>query len=56
MYHVSAQGVNERMINLHDYYYYYKQQGKSGLIVSVLHFVYADLYANGYIYPPYTVD
>ena len=27
----------------------YKQKGESGLIVSVLHFVYADLYANGYI-------
>ena len=23
MYHVSAQGVDERMINVHDYYYYY---------------------------------
>ena len=23
MYHVSAQGVNERMINVHYYYYYY---------------------------------
>ena len=34
----------------------YKQQGESGLLVSVLHFVYVDLYANGYIYPPYTVD
>ena len=34
----------------------YKQKGKSGFIVSVLHFVYVDLYANGYIYPPYTVD
>ena len=22
MYHVSAQGVDERMINVHDYYYY----------------------------------
>ena len=28
----------------------YKQKGKSGLIVSVLHFVYVDLYGNGYIY------
>ena len=53
MYHVSAQGVDEGMINVH---YYYKQQGESRLIVSVLHFVYVDLYANGYIYPPYTVD
>ena len=26
----------------------YKQNGESGLIVSVLHFVYVDLYANGY--------
>ena len=34
----------------------YKQKGESGLIVSVLHFVYVDLYANGYIYPPYTVS
>ena len=37
----------------------YKQKGESGLIVSVLHFVYVDLYANGYnifIYPPYTID
>ena len=33
----------------------YKQKGDSGLIVSVLHFVYVDLYANGYIYPPYRV-
>ena len=23
MYHVSAQGVNEHMINVHYYYYYY---------------------------------
>ena len=23
MYHVSAQGVDERMINVHYYYYYY---------------------------------
>ena len=22
MYHVSAQGVEERMLNVHDYYYY----------------------------------
>ena len=28
----------------------YKQKGESGLIVSVLFFVYVDLYANGYIY------
>jgi len=27
----------------------YKQKGESGLIESVLHFVYVDLYANGYI-------
>ena len=27
-----------------------KQKGESGLIVSVLHFVYVELYANGYIY------
>ena len=33
-----------------------KQKGESGLIVSVLHFVYVDLYANSYIYPPYTID
>ena len=32
----------------------YKQKGESRLIVSVLHFVYVDLHANGYIYPPYT--
>ena len=25
MYHVSAQGVDERMINVHYYYYYYSQ-------------------------------
>ena len=31
---------------------WYKQQGESGLIVSVFHFVYVDLYANGYIYIP----
>ena len=24
MYHVSAEGVDERMINVHYYYYYYK--------------------------------
>ena len=35
---------------------WYKQQGESGLIVSVLHFVYVDLHANGYKYPPYTID
>ena len=34
---------------------WYKQQGESGFIVSVLHFVYVDLYENGYTYPPYTV-
>ena len=34
----------------------YKQKGESGLIVYVLHFVYVDLCANGYIYPSYTVD
>ena len=33
----------------------YKQKGKSGLIVSVLHFVYVDLYANSCIYPPCTI-
>ena len=26
MYHVSAQGVDERMINVHYYYYYYYTQ------------------------------
>ena len=26
----------------------YKEKDKSGLIVSVLHFVYVDLYADGY--------
>ena len=25
MYHVSAQGVDERMINVHYYYYYYRR-------------------------------
>ena len=34
----------------------YKQKGESGLIVFVLHFVYVDLYANGYKYPPYIID
>ena len=34
----------------------YKQKGESGLIVSVLYFVYVDLYANGYMYSPYTID
>ena len=34
----------------------YKQKGESRLIMSVLHFVYVDLHANGYIYPPYTID
>ena len=34
----------------------YKQKGESGSIVSVLHFVDVDLYANGYKYPPYTID
>ena len=34
----------------------YKQKGESGLIVYVLHFVYVDLYANGYKYPHYTID
>ena len=24
MYHVSAQGIDERMINVHYYYYYYR--------------------------------
>ena len=27
MYHVSAQGVDERMINVHCYYYYKMQKG-----------------------------
>ena len=34
MYHVSAQGVDERMINVHYYYYYYLKElgiGGSGL-------------------------
>ena len=48
-------GVNYTLINLGKVAWY-KQQGESGLIVSVLRFVYVDLYANGYIYPPYTVD
>ena len=34
----------------------YKQKDESGLIVSVLHFVYADLYANDYKYLPYTIN
>ena len=25
MYHVSAQGIDERMINVHYYYYYYRR-------------------------------
>ena len=29
MYHVSAQGVDERMINVHYYYYYYKMLNNS---------------------------
>ena len=29
MYHVSAQGVDERMINVHYYYYFCKSKGKS---------------------------
>ena len=33
----------------------YKQKGESGVIVSVLHFVFVDLYANGYKYPPHTI-
>ena len=28
MYHVSAQGVDERMINVHYYYYYYYSLSK----------------------------
>ena len=48
-------GVSYTLINLGKVAWY-KQQGESGLIVSVLQFVYVDLYANGYIYPPYTVD
>ena len=30
MYHVSAQGVDERMINIHDYYYYLRTMRSSG--------------------------
>ena len=30
MYHVSTQGVDERMINVH-YYYYYSREGSHGL-------------------------
>ena len=40
-------GVNYTLISLGKLAWY-KQQGESGLIVSVLHFVYVDLYANGY--------
>ena len=29
MYHVSAQGVDERMINVHYYYYYYEMQASA---------------------------
>ena len=29
MYHVSAQGVDERIINVHYYYYYYNKVGFS---------------------------
>ena len=47
--------INHTLINLGKVAWY-KQQGESGLIVSVLHFVYVDLYAIGYIYSPYTVD
>ena len=31
MYHVSAQGVDERMINVHYYYYYYCVRGWVGV-------------------------
>ena len=38
-------GINYMLINLGKVAWY-KQQAESGLIVSVLHFVYVDLYAN----------
>ena len=31
MYHVSAQGVDERIINVHYYYYYYSTEEKAEL-------------------------
>ena len=31
MYHVSAQGVDERMINVH-YYYYYVETGQKTMV------------------------
>ena len=41
MYHVSAQGVDERMINVHYYYYYYyylkySEYAESGLWVQLV--------------------
>ena len=40
MYHVSAQGIDERMINVHYYYYYYKVEenvtGRGGHRVNLL--------------------
>ena len=33
MYHVSAQGVDERMINVHYYYYYNNLKHSSHIIV-----------------------
>ena len=33
MYHVSAQGIDERMINVHYYYYYYQGQALVNLVV-----------------------
>ena len=31
MYHVTAQSVDERMVNVHDYYYYYGKAALDGL-------------------------
>ena len=44
----NRRGVSYTLYNLGNVAWY-KQQGESGFIVSVLHFVYVDLYANGYI-------
>ena len=33
MYHVSAQGIDERMINVHYYYYYYISIGHKPSLV-----------------------
>ena len=40
MYHVSAQGIDERMINVHYYYYYYN-------VVLLNSIIYVHLSSNG---------